>query len=56
VFVNDRLVGATPLAAPGIAAGPATVRIELEGYLPWVTTVRITAGEQIRVAASLERP
>jgi hypothetical protein len=56
VFVNDRLVGSTPLAAPGIAAGSATVRIELEGYRPWITTVRIAGGEQVRVAASLEEP
>ena len=55
VFVNDRLVGSTPLALPGLPAGPATVRIELDGYQPWITTVRIGAGDQTRVAASLDR-
>jgi serine/threonine protein kinase len=55
VFVNDRLVGATPLAMPGLPAGPATVRIEMDGYQTWATTVRVNAGEQTRVAASLDR-
>src|SRR5258706_3586085 len=44
VFVNDRLVGSTPLAIPGLPAGAATVRIELDGYQPWVTKVRVGAG------------
>jgi len=54
VFVNERLVGSTPLAIPGLPAGPATVRIEMEGYRTWTTTVQVGAAEQ-RVAASLER-
>ena len=55
VFVNDRLVGTTPLAVPDLPAGPATVRIERDGYTTWTTTVRVGGGEQTRVAASLER-
>jgi hypothetical protein len=55
VFVNDRLVGSTPLAIPGLPAGAATVRIELEGYQPWVTRIRVGAGDETRVTASLER-
>jgi hypothetical protein len=55
VFVNDRLAGSTPVAIPGLPAGPATVRIELDGYQPWTTRVTVEAGGQTRVAASLER-
>jgi hypothetical protein len=55
VFVDNRLAGSTPIAIPGLPAGPATVRIELDGYQPWTTVVRVSAGEQTRVAASLER-
>ena len=55
VFVNDRLAGSTPIAIPGLPAGSTTVRIELDGYEPWTTRVRVAAGEQTRVAASLER-
>jgi hypothetical protein len=55
VFVNDQPAGSTPIVIPDLSAGSATVRIELEGYKPWTTTVRVAAGEQTRVAASLER-
>jgi serine/threonine-protein kinase len=55
VFVNERLAGATPIAVPDIPAGRATVRIELDGYRPWITTVRVAGGDETRVAASLER-
>jgi PEGA domain len=55
VFVNDRLVGSTPLAMPGLPAGPATVRIEMDGYQTWTTTAQVIAGEQTRVAASMDR-
>ena len=55
VFINDRLAGSTPIAIPGLPAGSTTVRIELDGYAPWTTRVRVAAGEQTRVAASLER-
>jgi hypothetical protein len=55
VFVNNRLIGSTPLAIPDLPAGPATVRIEMDGYTPWITTVRVNAGESTRVAASLDR-
>ena len=54
VFVNDRLAGSTPVAIPGLPAGPATVRIEKDGYVPWTATVRVSAGEQTPVRASLE--
>ena len=55
VFANDRLAGITPLAIPDIPAGPATVRIELDGYQTWTTTVLVTAAEAARVNASLDR-
>ena len=55
VFVNDRLIGSTPAIIPALPAGPATVRLEMDGYQPWATTVRVSAGAQTRVAASLER-
>ena len=44
VFVNDRLAGSTPIAIPGLPAGPATVRIEMDGYQPWATTVQRQRG------------
>lgn len=55
VYVNDRLAGKTPISIPSLPAGPATVRIEMDGYRVWSTKVHVNAGEQTRVAASLER-
>ncbi len=55
VFVNDRPVGSTPLTMSELSAGPAAVRIEMDGYQTWTTKVRVNAGGQTRVAASLER-
>ena len=54
VFVNDQAVGSTPLVLPGLPAGSATVRIEMDGYQTWMTRVDVVPGEQARVAASLE--
>jgi hypothetical protein len=55
VYINDRLVGSTPVTIPDLPAGAASVRIELDGYEAWITTVRVNAGDETRVAASLER-
>lgn len=55
VYINDRLAGSTPISIPRLPAGPATVRLEMDGYRLWSTKVRVSAGEQTRVAASLER-
>jgi hypothetical protein len=55
VYVDDRLAGSTPISIPRLPAGPATVRIEMDGYRLWTTKVLVKPGEQIRVAASLER-
>jgi PEGA domain-containing protein/protein kinase-like protein len=55
VFVNDRLVGTTPIAIPNLRAGSAAVRIEMDGYQPWSTTVQVNGGEATRVNASLDR-
>jgi hypothetical protein len=55
VSVNGRPAGSTPVVVPGIPAGSATVRIEMDGYEPWVATVNVNAGGQTRVGASLDR-
>jgi hypothetical protein len=56
IYVNNRPAGSTPTSIPDLPAGPATVRIEMDGYRVWTTKVHVNAGEQTRVAASLERP
>ncbi|MEW5984213.1 MAG: PEGA domain-containing protein [Acidobacteriota bacterium] len=55
VFIDGRAVGLSPLVVPEVAAGKHEVRLELQGYRPWVTTVTLTPGQRLRVTASLER-
>ncbi len=55
VFVDGRAVGHTPLQLEDVAAGPHTIRFELEGYRIWTTTATIQAGKRTRIAASLDQ-
>ena len=54
VFIDREVVGVTPLVL-SVPPGTHRVRIERDGYRPWVTTVEVTTAEPARVAASLER-
>jgi hypothetical protein len=55
VFVDGKLVGTTPIQLPSVNAGEHAVRLEREGYRRWSSSVRVVAGEQNRVTASLEK-
>jgi hypothetical protein len=55
VFLDGKLIGSTPLQMGEVAAGDHAVRLELEGYRDWSSTVHVVAGERRRVAASLDR-
>lgn len=55
VLVDGRRVGTTPMSIASISIGAHAVRIELNGYKAWTSSVRVVAGEKNRVAASLER-
>ena len=54
-YVDNKLVGTTPLVLSDIAAGSHAVRFEFDGYRHWTSSVRITAGETMRITASLEK-
>jgi hypothetical protein len=54
VFVDDALIGTTPLLLSNVAAGSRGLRVELSGYKVWTTAVRIEPGARARVSASLE--
>ncbi len=54
VFIDGRAVGTTPTVVSDVAAGTRSLRLELDGYLPWVTSVDVSASDQVRVGASLE--
>ena len=55
VFLDNKQIGVTPMAMPSIRAGEHAIRLERDGYRHWTSTVRIVAGEQNRVTASLDR-
>jgi PEGA domain-containing protein len=55
VYIDGKEVGTTPLRVPAIDAGSHVVRLERDGYGRWTSAVRVVAGEQMRVTASLER-
>jgi hypothetical protein len=54
VFLDERLVGTTPLSLSDVAAGTHAVQITLPGHQRWTTAVSVRGGESARVAASLE--
>jgi serine/threonine protein kinase len=54
VFVDDNLIGTTPLLLSNVAAGSRHLRVELSGYKVWTTSVRIEPSGRFRVSASLE--
>jgi len=55
VYLDNKLIGTTPLRIPSVSAGSHAVRIERDGYRRWSSSVRIVAAERHRVTASLER-
>lgn len=55
VTIDGRSIGTTPLSAPGFKPGTHTVRVELAGHKPVVTTVVVKAGETAKVAVTLEQ-
>lgn len=54
VFVDDSLIGTTPLLLSNIEAGSKRLRIELSGYKTWATSVQIEPSARSRVSARLE--
>jgi hypothetical protein len=55
VYLDNRLVGSTPMAIPDVRAGEHVVRLEHDGYRRWTSMVRVVAAERNRVTASLEK-
>jgi serine/threonine protein kinase len=55
VFVDGRLVGKTPMMLSDVSVGDHAIRLELDGYARWSSSVRIVLNEQNRVTASLEK-
>lgn len=55
VLIEGEFAGHTPIVVTDLPAGRREVRIEQDGYAPWVTVVEVPAFDRIRVAASLDQ-
>ena len=55
VTIDGRVLGVTPLSAPGLSPGVHAVRVELAGHKPVTTTVTVKAGETAKIAVTLEQ-
>lgn len=55
VYVDGALIGTTPMQIDAITGGDHAVRFEMDGFGPWSTTAKVTAGGKTRVSGSLER-
>ena len=55
VTIDGRPAGTTPVSIEAVRAGSHAVRIERDGYRIWTAPVKVAAGEQNRVTASLEK-
>ncbi len=53
VWLDQRLVGETPVSIPDVPAGAHHIEFRLDGYRTWTTTVEVAPATQARVAASL---
>jgi hypothetical protein len=53
VFLNGVPVGTTPIVLRDLPVGSRALRVELDGYKHWSSTVQIMASEQARIMATL---
>jgi hypothetical protein len=53
VSVDGKPSGTTPLTLDAVTIGDHVVTLQLSGYQPFSTTVRVVAGSRVRAAASL---
>jgi hypothetical protein len=55
IRLDGAAAGVSPAVLDNVKAGSHTVRLELDGFRVWTTTIVIKPGTRTRIAASLER-
>jgi hypothetical protein len=55
VLLDGTVVGRAPMSIANVSEGMHEVRVELDGFKPWVGSVRVKSGSRARVGASLEQ-
>jgi len=53
VLINGAFVGLTPLTLRDLPVGSRAIRVEAQGHEPWTRVVRVVAGQEARVNATL---
>jgi hypothetical protein len=53
VFLNGTPVGQTPLNLEDLPSGSRAIRLELEGYDRWSSSVRVVANQQTVTSVEL---
>jgi hypothetical protein len=54
VFVDDKLIGTTPLFMSHLSAGSHQVRLELPGFNPYSSSIQVQPNERFRLAVQLD--
>jgi PEGA domain-containing protein len=55
VFIDRQMVGVSPVAVSDLAAGSHVVRIELEGYERWSSSVQVVTSKSANLNVNLRR-
>ena len=55
VFMDGKAVGKTPVTLRAVPIGSHAIRLDYDGYRRWSSAVRVVAGQQNRITASLEK-
>jgi serine/threonine protein kinase len=55
LYVDDKMMGTTPLAIPAVTAGEHALRLESDGRPAWSSPVRVRANHLNRVVVTLDR-
>jgi hypothetical protein len=53
VFINGEPMGVTPLVLTELPVGSRAIRLEVDDHTPWSSTIRVVAGQQTRISATL---
>ena len=56
VSIDGNAIGNTPRANIDLAPGSHTIRVSRAGYATWERTVRVSAGETLRITDSVLAP
>ncbi len=51
--LNGRYLGQTPVISGGLAVGNYLLRVEADGFSPYIRRIRISEGQEIRLKVLL---